>query len=225
MAATSSGNTEIMQLLLNADADTEAKDNDGWTSLMYAATEGDVKAVKLLLDYGADINGHNGDGSVGWANATTPLMGAAYWGEEAVVKLLLSRGAETEVKDGNGQTALALARMQKHKAVIELLQTGQKLHRTSTANPSTNAMGVSALEAFGSILAETGNISEEAIFKYMKSLKFTSSDTPERKERGEKISAVLRIAEIIGFPDQEHPGSLLDQYDTEEVADPDDKGV
>lgn len=62
IAASSFGNTGTMQVLLNAGAKIEIKDNDGWTALMWATMDGNVNAVKLLLDHGAnkEVKDENG---------------------------------------------------------------------------------------------------------------------------------------------------------------------
>jgi ankyrin repeat protein len=48
----------------------EAKDNHGWTALMYAAENGHVDCVRVLLNAGADMEAKSTDGG-------TALMSAA----------------------------------------------------------------------------------------------------------------------------------------------------
>ena len=55
--------TEIAPLLLTHGADINAKDNDGFTSLMLASEKGHNKTVTLLLYHGTDINAKNKDGA------------------------------------------------------------------------------------------------------------------------------------------------------------------
>jgi len=62
-----------------------SEDNNGWTPLRSAASEGHKDVVELLLAHGADVNA-NGDG--GW----TPLQWAAYAGYKDVVELLRQYG-------------------------------------------------------------------------------------------------------------------------------------
>ena len=45
-----------MQLLLNAGANSEARDRRGDTPLLRAASKGHVSSVKILLDNGAQVN-------------------------------------------------------------------------------------------------------------------------------------------------------------------------
>ena len=53
-------------MLLEKDANIEAKDNCGWTPLWWAARHGHEAIVKLLLEKGANIEAKDEDG-------TTPL--------------------------------------------------------------------------------------------------------------------------------------------------------
>jgi ankyrin repeat protein len=69
-------------LLLEAGADINKADNNGWTPLCIAAQNGNVEIVKLLLDSGANVNKATKDG-------LTALSLAANYGHETCVKLLL----------------------------------------------------------------------------------------------------------------------------------------
>ena len=50
MLAAMSGHTETVQVLLDAGADGNAKDNGGGTALMYAAAEGHVDVEQVLRE-------------------------------------------------------------------------------------------------------------------------------------------------------------------------------
>ena len=67
--------------LLEAGADVNVEDNDGYTALRYAAYNNQPKIVEALLEKGADVNGGSGDG---W----TPEAVATGKGYLAVVRLL-----------------------------------------------------------------------------------------------------------------------------------------
>ena len=49
-------NMDMLKLLLDAGVNVNAMDNLHETALYKAAENGDIDAVRLLLDYGADVN-------------------------------------------------------------------------------------------------------------------------------------------------------------------------
>jgi ankyrin repeat protein len=74
----------------------------GWTPLHYAASGGDIPAVKLLLDRGADLDARA-------PNGNTPLMMAAGFGFIDVADYLVSRGADAAAVNKSGRSAADLA--------------------------------------------------------------------------------------------------------------------
>ena len=62
MVAAGYGRGKIVELLLAAGADVNARSNAGATPLMVAAELGYGKVVRLLLKAGADVNAKNGEG-------------------------------------------------------------------------------------------------------------------------------------------------------------------
>ncbi len=80
-----------------------------------AARQGDVAAVKALLDKGADVNAK-------FRYGATALFKAAERGNAEVVKALLERGADVSVKDTfYGATAMTWALDHSHVEVVRLL--------------------------------------------------------------------------------------------------------
>ena len=86
----------------------------GLTALMFAAREGHIDIVRLLLDRGANINAIND-------YERTALMWAANTGHTDVVRLLLDRGANINAVDGDGDTALMSASESGHTYTVRLL--------------------------------------------------------------------------------------------------------
>ena len=86
MKAAKSGNEWQIKRLLEAGADTNLKDNDGWTALMYAVryNEG-LECVELLLDAGADIKVINNYGLSALA------LTASYNNNPKILSLLLNK--------------------------------------------------------------------------------------------------------------------------------------
>jgi len=113
--AAENGLTNIVQWILNAGADVNAKDHYGWTALMFASNRCHNACVKLLLDNGADVNAKS---NAGW----TVLMDASYYGHEACVRLLLANGADVNAKTNIEQTALMWVSHNRHKDIVELLK-------------------------------------------------------------------------------------------------------
>lgn len=108
---------EILQLLLNAGANIEAKSDVGHTPLHSAAYRGELEIVKGLLDAGASVGARSG-------YLRTPLHQAAVNGHLQVVQKLLNEGADIHDEDENGETAIHLAchtRCEQNLSVIKHL--------------------------------------------------------------------------------------------------------
>src|SRR5207237_2858546 len=97
-----SGDTDLMNLLLQHGADPKIPTDFGDTALAAAAGIGwvegvtyehsvkeNVEAIKMLLELGLDSNSANQDGR-------TPLMGAALKGRSDAIQMLVHRGAKLD---------------------------------------------------------------------------------------------------------------------------------
>ncbi len=111
MMAALVGNAALVRRLIAMDADVN---KPGWAPLHYAATNGHVDVIQILLDHYAYI-----DASA--PNGATPLMMAAEYGNIASVKLLLEAGADATLKNRLGQTALDYARRGNRPDAIAVL--------------------------------------------------------------------------------------------------------
>jgi ankyrin repeat protein len=117
-------NSEAVQSLLDKGMDINAKNKDGQTALMAAASKGLVgqgteteeliKIVKLLLDKGADVN-------VKDIKNYTALMEAASSGNTEIVKLLLDKGADPKAGDLSHNTTLNKAIAGGYADIVKLL--------------------------------------------------------------------------------------------------------
>ena len=115
IAASQSGREEIIGLLLefgpewNVQAVTDEK---GRTALSWAAGNGHVDTVSLLLKYNFSLSTDR--------EGRTPLAWASQHGHESVIRLLLEQNADVNSKDQAGQTPLIMAVQSKHEGVVRL---------------------------------------------------------------------------------------------------------
>ncbi|XP_022091038.1 ankyrin repeat and KH domain-containing protein mask-like isoform X2 [Acanthaster planci] len=132
--ACSGGYFELAQVLLKMNANVEDRGSKGdCTPLMEAASAGHVDIVKLLIDYGADVNAQSSAGN-------TPLMYACSGGHEDAVKVLLDHGANIEDHNENGHTPLMEAASSGHVGIAKVL-----LERGAGINTHSNEFKESAL--------------------------------------------------------------------------------
>jgi len=118
------GRVEVVQVLLAAGADMNAKGKIGDTPLLSAARgfqKRRVQVVQLLLAAGADANACND------YEGSTPLHHAAIYGQVEVVQALLAVGADINARNEDGRTPLSLAKQAGHSSVVMLLQGGVPL--------------------------------------------------------------------------------------------------
>ncbi|EDS42213.1 ankyrin repeat domain-containing protein 29 [Culex quinquefasciatus] len=118
----SGGRYEVVELLLDMNANRENRNVPDYTLLSLAASGGYVKIITLLLSHGVEINsqmGSNGSRPVGQGADVnvapvhslrdTVLTIAADKGQLNFVELLLSCGAAVEVKNKKGNSPLWIA--------------------------------------------------------------------------------------------------------------------
>jgi ankyrin repeat protein len=98
-----------VRLLLDSGANIEARDEEGATPLMRAASYGQTEIFSLLLERGAKVNVRDKQGM-------TPLIGAACACAIAtmnsthdIMKLLLEKGANVNARARDGKSALMMA--------------------------------------------------------------------------------------------------------------------
>ena len=95
-------------------ADPNRRVDEGETALHFAAGNGRIGVVLILLEAGAKTDPVASDGA-------TPLLLAAKNEHAEVVALLLSRGARKDKRDGSFNTAEDYARQLGHQDVLRAL--------------------------------------------------------------------------------------------------------
>ena len=119
MMAALKGHLDLARRLIARDADVN---KTGWTPLHYAATNGHVAVIELLLENHAYIDAAS-------PNGTTPLMMAAHYGSPEAVKLLLDSGADPTLKNQLGLTALDFAFRGNRKDAADLIAAAVRASR------------------------------------------------------------------------------------------------
>jgi ankyrin repeat protein len=122
----SKDNIEYIKLLVTNGADVNVEDIHGRTALIIAVSKNHTDAVKLLIEYKADVNKKVED--IGW----TPLMESVFSCRYVtkyvtiimntdIVSELVKAGAHVNAKNEHGLTALMLAAIQRAKSIVSIL--------------------------------------------------------------------------------------------------------
>lgn len=108
-----------IEILLNAEADIEARSRDGGMSILQIAIgwDSDTEVIEMLIENGADVNGV-GISDVG---AMPPLLLALINNRLDVMEYLISRGADVHVRSSTEETLLHVAATANLFEAIEML--------------------------------------------------------------------------------------------------------
>ncbi len=107
------GNAAIVQLLINAGVDIEAKNKDGRTALMAAASSKQgYESAKKLITAGADLNVKDNSGN-------TAIFETDY--NIPLAQLLIASSADLNIQNNYGNTALMLAAKNNNPSFAQLL--------------------------------------------------------------------------------------------------------
>jgi len=117
MIAAFKKNKQAVEVLLAKGAQVN---NEGWTSLHYAAAAGETEIVQLLIKKSAEVDATS-------PNMTTPLMMAAGSGNIYTVKALLDAGADLNLANEQGLTAIDFASRGSHQDIVDGLNYRKKM--------------------------------------------------------------------------------------------------
>jgi len=112
---------DVVKLLLDNNAEFEARDRRGFTPLLSAAERGHTDVVKLLLDKGADVN------SLSYRNESSLLI-AASSGYINVMRELISAGADVNIRRNEGISPLHAAIEKGFIDVVKMLLENNNQH-------------------------------------------------------------------------------------------------
>ncbi|MBN2135920.1 MAG: ankyrin repeat domain-containing protein [Acidobacteria bacterium] len=115
---------QIAEMLLNAGADPDVKDESSTTPLHMAVTYGFKELVVMLIQRGAQINAETGYHNL------TPLHEAASAGNLELVKMLISMSADVNADGRSGWTPLHAAKDAEVAKV--LVEAGAKVNAVSS---------------------------------------------------------------------------------------------
>lgn len=121
MLAAKEGDVYTIKQLLQKGADTQIQDDEGWSALHFAAANGRLAAVAMLLNHskkGIDLADSEG---------RTALHRACYYGHTDVAVYLIDNGASIEARDHHSKTPLhsaASSNPQSENMITTLLQKG-----------------------------------------------------------------------------------------------------
>lgn len=116
--AVSNGYVDLAKLLLQEAMTLKNIVHEG-EFLHYAALNGHLAVIKMLLAKGFDVNIQNADGQ-------TPLHYAAMENRQSVFKFLVQQGADHKIADISGMTVRDIAATQQYDDLLDFIDNFQK---------------------------------------------------------------------------------------------------
>ncbi len=112
---------DIMQLLIDNNANIYDFDNEGVSIFDMAITYNNIEMVHYMIKQGIDVD------ETKRKSGFTPLMCASSYGRVEIVKILLKKGANKDLKESKGFSATDFARKMNKKSVLVLLDFDESL--------------------------------------------------------------------------------------------------
>lgn len=128
------GNLEGARILLKNGADVNSANQEGETSLHFAAYSSRPELTEFSIKSGADVN------RAEITRLRTPLHVAVLTQRSANVRLLLAAGADPTIKDKSALTPLHYAEHWAHEACAKLLREVMTGRKTAPSNRTRRAI-------------------------------------------------------------------------------------
>lgn len=139
MGAAEVGNSEIVEILLQAKAESDRADDLGYTALTLAVENEQPASVDVLLQAGADIH-------YATVSGDTPLILACEKGATNIAELLLARGANPNETNRDRETPLMKAAETGRLDLVRLLvEQGADVNAISRNRTSAIALASGAM--------------------------------------------------------------------------------
>ena len=162
-SAVSAGKLDIVEALINAGCDVNAKTEMFFTfdSLGIAVDSGFIDMVRLLLDVGGDPNGNNANPGMSY------IRKAAKKGYTEIVRLLIDRGAK--VKFGTGFRLLVDAAEHSNVEIVQMIidagcNVNTRDHQYNT--PLTAACRQGKVEVVKTLIDAGANVNKTGMHEY-----------------------------------------------------------
>ena len=143
------GDELVVKKILNDaqnDQYVNVKNDDGFTPLHFAATNGNLAATQVLIAAGADVNAQASERKRRW----TPIHYAAQFGHVAVIEALIKAGVNKEICTGFGLSPLVVGAEFGHVKVVEFMLSigAEKNVQTIADNHKMTALHYAAVGNF-----------------------------------------------------------------------------
>ncbi|XP_062214978.1 uncharacterized protein LOC133915718 isoform X3 [Phragmites australis] len=169
---------------LKFDVNSPASDDSGVTPLPFAVSDGQVAAVRYLLDKGADPNKQDHEGYA-------PLHEAAKEGFDEIAQLLLSKGASVDVSSSEG-TPLHAAAAYGKSSIMQIL-----LEHHADPNKVSAKLCTPLAET---LLSTPERLNESTCLKCMKILVKAGADLNSRNPETPLVIATIKgLKECVGY--------------------------
>lgn len=164
--AAQNGDRAAVRALLSNGEDVNAAQGDGMTALHWAARDGDVELVRMLLAAGANVR------ATTRLAGYTPLLMASELGHAGVIGALLAAGADAKRETASGVTALMFASASgQADAVQALIAGGADVNAAEPTHGETALMFAAAhsrTAAIRALIAAGANVDAETLVVSLK---------------------------------------------------------